>query len=180
MRDQIAAKLKGLLDKLDAYERARFSGYADVFNDYFLVAGNDTMTPFHARAIADFIRGSAKDLNDAELIGLCDRIERRAQHILQLEDESDEAWEAEKAQSYWEEKEYFSATDIGIQLNISHSGAKVNKVLASFGLQERVNGGWVATAKAKGLAIQHGLEEGQKPYIQWEKAIIRYLTEALQ
>lgn len=100
MRGQIAAKLKGLLNKLDAYERARFSEDTDVFNDYFLVAGNDTMTPLHARAIGDFIRCSAKDLNDADLNSQCDSVEARARHILHLEDESDEAGEADKAQSY--------------------------------------------------------------------------------
>ena len=78
MRDQIPAKLND-------YERARFSEDADVFNDYFLVADNDSLTSFKARAVADFIRRCAKDLIDAEVIGLCYRVEARAQHILQLE-----------------------------------------------------------------------------------------------
>ena len=56
----------------------------------------------------------------------------------------------------------------------------MNKVLQSIGLQERVNGGWFATANAEGLATQRGHEVGQKFYVQWDKSIIQYLIKALQ
>ncbi len=180
MRDQIVANLRQLLSKLDDYERERFSQEANGFNGYSMANDNETLTPFDAQAIAAFIRCSAKDLTDSELNSLCDALNERAEQIVQLEDESAEAWEADKIRSYWEEKEYFSASDIGVQLEISHSGAKVNRMLESLGLQERVNGGWLATAKAEGLAFQRGLEEGEKPYIRWDKSIIQYLTTDLQ
>jgi hypothetical protein len=180
MRDQIVANLRELLSKLDDYEQERFSQEPDVINDYLLEAHDDTVTPFDAQAIAAFIGCIGKDLNDSELSSLCNTIDARAEQILQLEEEIEEACDAEKIRSYWEEKEYLSASDIGIQLEISHSGAKVNKVLQSLGLQERMSRGWVATDKAEGLAFQRGLEEGEKPYIRWDKSIIQYLTAALQ
>lgn len=180
MRDQIAAKLHELLSKLDDYEQARFSEDANLTHEYFVVANNDSMLPFHALTIASFIRCSAKNLTDAELDSLCDRIKTRAEQIQQLEDESDEMFEIEKELMYWEDKKFLSATDIGILLDVSSSGIKTNKILENIGLQERVNGGWVATLKAEGMAFQCGQDKGQKPYIKWDKSIIPYLTEVLQ
>lgn len=180
MREQIVANLRKLLSELDIYERERFSQEANGFNGDSVAGGNETFTPLDAQAIAGFIRCAAQNLTDSELNTLCDAVNDRAELILQLEDDSDAAWDAEKLRSYWDGKEHFSATDIGAQLQANDSGAKVNKVLESLGLQERVNGGWVATAKAEGLAVQRGLEEGKKPYIKWDKSIIQYLNTALQ
>lgn len=180
MRDLIAAKLRELLCKLDEYEQERFSDEECVFKTFLLKDDHETVTPDDAAVIAGFIRCAAKGLNDAELDRLCDSVNSRAERIQRLEDDRNQTWEAERLQEYWDSKEFFSASDIGIYFNISHSGAKVNNLLESLGLQERRGGGWVATAKSEGIALQRGLEEGQKPYIRWERSIIPYLTKALQ
>lgn len=145
--------------------------------------------PNIAYGIGEFIKQcliSEKD-KDYELIGLAQTVIEKAKEIIEKNHQAWEEYEesrrqeAEEArQKYYENKPYYNATDIGKLLEFSDRGVETNKLLESLGYQTRQSSGWVVTSKADGLCEQCGLEEGRKPYIRWEKAIIEHIKNELE
>ncbi|WP_333877537.1 hypothetical protein [Methylobacter sp.] len=165
MKSQIKHHLNLLLNELDQNQS---------YND------ENPLLTTEAAGIGQFIKKIALEIKDYELVGMAEAI---CQKVQKIDDENlsiYEEYQDSLIQEIWNSKTWFSATDIGSQLNPQWTAIKTNKLLEKLGFQQREKKGWVMTDKAIDLCQQRDEEKGERPYIQWKPAIVERLIAEIE
>lgn len=171
MKFQIKHHLNLLLVELEQRQELE---KRDIYN------GENPFLPTEAAGIGQFIKKIAFEIKDYELVGMAEAICQKAKEI---DDENAKIYEEHQdslSQECWESKTWFSATDIGNQLNPKLNAIQTNKLLERTGFQQRKKKGWIMTDKAIDLCRQRDEEEGEHPYIQWKPTIVDRLISEIE
>lgn len=125
--------------------------------------------------VGKFIKASA-DSNDYHLIGLAQTLIDKTSIVQSKEFESFD-YLYDNDEYLFENKTKINATDIANKLNFS-SAVKVNKFMQAHGIIHKVDEspfGWKLDESYNTFGKQHGLTDGTKGWIEWNKTIIELL-----
>lgn len=138
--------------------------------------------PREAQAICDFLKRSAFQLNDIELVGFAESVRLKAENITDAIRKRDQ----EQARDEIIDRVVEQLTDPAplkvyelvewVSEPRLRSAREINDLLMRLGYQTPEGKGWVPTEKATGLA-ERRLTSNKNPAIDWNRAIVARLRD---